>query len=78
MDNCREAFEKICRENDVATGRLPDYPDQYLIYDTQLRWMGFQSAWEILSNKHTEMGLEIDSHGIAWPKENPTQNTDKK
>ncbi len=49
LDECRQAFEDDCAGNDVYIGRHYKFPEQYQLYETQLRWMGFQAAW----NTHT-------------------------
>lgn len=46
-DECREAFEAYCGANDLCNIRHPEYQDQYQLYETQLRWMGFQGAWKL-------------------------------
>jgi hypothetical protein len=43
-DKDREAFEVDCENNEVYAGRHCKYPEQYQLYETQLRWMGWQSA----------------------------------
>ncbi len=43
---CREAFEKFCDLNDIYRGRHKEWHDQYELQETQLRWMGFQAAWQ--------------------------------
>ncbi len=45
QDACRRAFEDDCALNYVYASRHHKYPDQYQLYETQLRWMGFQAAW---------------------------------
>ena len=43
-DQDREAFEADCQRREVYTGRHREFSEQYQLYETQLRWMGWQAA----------------------------------
>ncbi len=58
MDECRKAFEADCAKNDVCNIRHRKCPDQYQLYETQLRWMGFQSAWQTRTPPAQELTVD--------------------
>jgi len=49
LNECRRYFEAYCKDIDCYAGRHQKMPDQYQLYETQLRWMGWQAAWETAS-----------------------------
>lgn len=60
LDECRKAFEDDCAENEVCIVRHPEFSEQYQLFETQLRWMGFQAAW----NAHS-MRESVDFGSLA-------------
>jgi hypothetical protein len=64
-DKDREAFEADCRNCEVYTGRHHEYPEQYRLYETQLRWMGWQAARDHYAPKLTEReAVELAAEAI--------------
>jgi hypothetical protein len=53
----REAFEAWAQRNGQLTRRREDRPDEYLVYETQKRWLIWQAAL---------------SHGAAMAEAKPT------
>jgi hypothetical protein len=53
-DKDREAFEGDCANNEVYVGCHHKHPEQYQLYETQLRWMGWQAARDNYAPNLTE------------------------
>lgn len=61
--DCRTVFEYECKTNDVYIGRHHKFPEQYQLFETQLRWMGWQAAWAYKQQPHVLPLIDLYEEG---------------
>lgn len=66
VDEKREAFEASCKKNEIYTARHHKYPEQYQLYETQLRWMGWQARSEHDAGEVAKDGDKSPEWFVDW------------